>query len=118
MTHGFTVIQGGQAQPDAAVDVHPVSTGTEAATEGWRVDLRLAGTVDDGAVAAWRALMTRNAITDPRVDPDYLLSAARHQSGGRAIAFALAWDRDGSGREALRGVMPMAMPHAIWGRAR
>ena len=118
MTHGFTVIQGGQAQPDAAADVHPVSTAPEAAADGWRVDLRRAGTVDDGAVAAWRALMTRNAITDPRVDPDYLLSAARHQSGGRTIAFALAWDRDGSGREALRGVMPMAMPHAIWGRAR
>ena len=117
MMHGFTVIQGGQAKPDTAASVHSLLPAREAAA-GWRVDLRRAGTVDDGAVAAWRALMTRNAITDPQSDPDYLLSAARHQSGGRAIAFALAWDRDGTGREALRGVMPMAMPHAIWARAR
>ncbi len=124
MMHGFTVIQGGQAVPDAAAIGHPVARASEeAASNGhaasrWRVDLHRAGTVDDDAVAAWRALMTRSAITDPRVDPDYVLSAARHQSGGRTIAFALAWDRDGNGRAALHGVMPMAMPHPIWGRGR
>ena len=119
MMHGFTVIQGGRTAPASTAAMgDAVSPAQPIQVPRWRVDLHRAGTVDDGAVAAWRALMTRNAIVDPRVDPDYMLSAARHQSGGRTIAFALAWDRDGTGREALQGVMPMAMPHPIWGRAR
>lgn len=114
MTRSFTVIQGGRSQP-AAQAAALLGSGAE---PGWRVDLHRAGTVDDGAVAAWRALMARNAVTDPQADPDYVLSAARHQARGGRIAFALAWDRDATGTEALQGVVPLALPHPVWGRAR
>ena len=119
MTRSFTVIQGGRS--DAARSIGPAADEDEAgATPGtnWRIDLHRAGTVDDGAVAAWRALMTRNAVADPRSDPDYLLTAARHQSGGQRIAFVLAWDRDGHEADSLHGVLPLAMPHPVWEGAR
>ncbi|WP_375464112.1 hypothetical protein [uncultured Methylobacterium sp.] len=113
MARSFTVIQGGRRAADATMAVDPAPSGN-----AWQVDLHRAGTVDDEAVDAWRALLTRNAVADPQADPDYLLSAARHQAKGRRIAFALAWDRDADGREALRGVLPLAMPHPVWGRGR
>lgn len=104
MAGRFSVIQGGLREPP------PPSAATT-----WRVDLHRPGAVDDRAVAAWRALMVRGAVNDPLRDPDHLLPLARHRPAGRRVALALAWSRDGSGPETLRGVVPLAMPHPVWG---
>lgn len=104
MAGRFSVIQGGLREPSAP---------TAAAT--WRVDLHRPSAVDDGTVAAWRALMVRGAVDDPLRDPDHLLPLARHRPAGRRVALALAWSRDDSGPETLRGVVPLAMPHPVWG---
>lgn len=118
MVRRFTVIQGGLSdRPDPAAGSDP-----EAArpAEIWRVDLHRPVNVDAAAVTAWRALLVRNAVSDPLRDPDHLLPLAQHRPAGRRVAVALAWSRDAeTGREALRGVVPLAMPHPVWGgRAR
>ncbi|MBN6820789.1 hypothetical protein JRF84_14495, partial [Methylobacterium organophilum] len=118
MVRRFTVIQGGLSErPDLAAAPEP-DAGPEAGT--WRVDLRRPGAVDGASVAAWRALLVRNAVTDPLRDPDHLLPLAQHRPSGRPVAVALAWSRDArDGHETLRGVVPLAMPHPVWGsRAR
>lgn len=99
----FTLIQGGYA-------VGP------AAGAGWRIDLKGAPGVDAEAVAAWRALLVRNAVLDPRTDPDYLLTAARHLAGGDQIAFALAWEQGPD--PALRGVVPLAIAEPLFRASR
>ncbi len=99
----FTLIQGGYA-------VGP------AAGAGWRIDLKGAPGVDAEAVAAWRALLVRNAVLDPRTDPDYLLTAARHLAGGDQIAFALAWEQGPD--LALRGVVPLAIAEPLFRASR
>ena len=123
MVRRFTVIQGGLSgmpaaahEPDVAQAV-PEDVGGSTA---WRVDLRAPNAVDGEAVSAWRAMLVRNAVGDPLRDPDHLLPLAQHRPAGRRIAVALAWSRDAeTGREALRGVVPLAMPHPVWsGRAR
>jgi hypothetical protein len=118
MVRRFTVIQGGlSARPDL-----PDGAGRHSAdrAESWRVDLHRPGAVDPAAVTAWRALLVRSAVADPLRDPDHLLPLAQHRPDGRRVAVALAWSRDaGSDHEALRGVVPLAMPHPVWGgRAR
>ena len=107
MAGRFSVIQGGLCEAEAPA--------APSATAGWRVDLHRPGGVDDGAVAAWRALMVRGAVDDPLRDPDHLLPLARHRPAGRRVALALAWSRDAAGPETLRGVVPLAMPHPVWG---
>ncbi|MDP4003133.1 hypothetical protein [Methylobacterium sp. NEAU K] len=116
MARRFTVIQGGLSEAGATgSEPGPPPLAPEATQ--WRVDLHRPGAVEDGAVAAWRALLARNAIVDPLRDPDHLLPLAQHRPAGRRIALALAWSRDAAtGPEILRGVVPLAMPHPVWGR--
>jgi hypothetical protein len=114
MAPRFTVIQGGLLERPAPVTKTVSRFGESHAA--WRVDLRRPGAVDAAAVSAWRALLVRNAVTDPLRDPDHLLPLAQHRPAGRRIALALVWDRDAeTGREALRGVVPLAMPHPVLG---
>lgn len=113
MARRFSVIQGGLSEAGGSATAAPAEGAT------WRVDLREARAVDDDTAAAWRALMVRGAVTDPLRDPDHLLPLARHRPAGRRVAVALAWSRDEDGPETLRGVIPLAMPHPVWGgRAR
>ena len=114
MAPRFTVIQGGLLdKPMPATAPH---LGFEDVRSGWRVDLRRPNTLDAASVSAWRALLVRNAVNDPLRDPDHLLPLAQHRPSGRRITVALAWDRDAeTGREALRGVVPLAMPHPVLG---
>lgn len=107
MAQRFTVIAGGlrAAEPAAAPP----------AERHWRIDLRTADSIDAAAVAAWRALLTRTGAAGAAFsDPDYLLPAAKHQSGGRALVFALAWSRRGNAPESLRAVLPLALGHPLW----
>lgn len=118
MAPRFTVIQGGLLErPEPATQA---ISGFRESHAAWRVDLRRPVAVDAASVSAWRALLVRNAVTDPLRDPDHLLPLAQHRPAGRRIAVALAWDRDAeTGFEALRGVVPLAMPHPVLGgRAR
>jgi len=119
MAPRFTVIQGGKSGAPEAAAV--LSAGPELdRSSAWQVDLRRPGGVDAASVSAWRAMLIRNAVTDPLRDPDHLLPLAQHRPAGSRVAIALVWDRDAeTGREALQGVMPLAMPHPVWGgRAR
>ncbi|MCJ2068242.1 GNAT family N-acetyltransferase [Methylobacterium sp. J-030] len=119
MAPRFTVIQGGlSGMPGCAVGPRPRQEPDRA--PGWRVDLHRPGGVDADAVSAWRAMLIRNAVTDPLRDPDHLLPLAQHRPAGSRVAIALVWDRDAeTGRDALQGVVPLAMPHPVWGgRAR
>lgn len=110
MRQSFTVIEGGRSA-DA-----PVGDATGSVT--WRVDLRRASAVDAAEVVAWRALLVRGGFADPvRADPDYLLTAAEHGAGGRDLVFALAWAL-GEGAERLEAVVPLALPHTLWGQGR
>ena len=116
MMRRFTLIQGGLSEPacpDPAVE-DPAGL-APAAIE---VDLRAAPGVDAEAVAAWRALMTRTGVQDPFQDPDYLLTAARHQAAGQRVAFALAWSRPARGPAALHGVLPLRITRPLLGRDR
>jgi hypothetical protein len=115
MVRRFTVIQGGLSEiPSAATRSGSQAVATRA--ESWRVDLGRPGTVDENAVSAWRAMLVRDAVSDPLRDPDHLLPLAQHRPAGRRVAVALAWSRDAeSGRESLRGVVPLAMPHPVRG---
>ena len=119
MAPRFTVIQGGQS--DALGSAAALSAGSRwDRSAAWQVDLRRPGGVDAASVSAWRAMLIRNAVTDPLRDPDHLLPLAQHRPAGSRVAIALVWDRDAeTGRGALQGVMPLAMPHPVWGgRAR
>lgn len=111
MGQRFTVIHGGLAgDPTEPVDGAPV--------DAWRVDLSAAAQVDEVALLAWRDLLERTGTEDPLRDPDYLLTAARHQARGRQIAFALTWSRHPGGPEMLCGVLPLAIRHPLWGSGR
>ncbi|MGH1575313.1 hypothetical protein ACRAWG_37555 [Methylobacterium sp. P31] len=112
MARRFTVIQGGLSEMPA-----PAMESLPARAVSWRVDLRRPAAVDAAAVSAWRAMLVRNAVSDPLRDPDHLLPLAQHRPSGRRVAVALAWSLEPeTGREALRGVVPLAMPHPVWGR--
>ncbi|MCJ2063007.1 GNAT family N-acetyltransferase [Methylobacterium sp. J-088] len=119
MAPRFTVIQGGQSGAPGRATLLAAGLELDRAA-AWRVDLRRPSGVDAASVSAWRAMLVRNAVTDPLRDPDHLLPLAQHRPAGSRVAIALVWDRDAeTGREALQGVMPLAMPHPIWGgRAR
>ncbi|NEU12334.1 hypothetical protein G3T14_09325 [Methylobacterium sp. BTF04] len=81
----------------------------------WRVDLRRAVDVTEGEIAAWRGLLVRAGSAEPvYADPDFLLAAAQHQAGGRDLVFAFAWSH-GNGPDRLHGVVPLAIPHPMWG---
>jgi hypothetical protein len=117
MRQRFTVIEGGAAAPGAVIADAAV-TGSFGGPVTWRIDLRKPLSIGEGEVAAWRALLVRSGAADPvHADPDYLLSAAQHQAGGREIVFALAW-AVGAGPERLGAVVPLALPHTLWGHGR
>lgn len=82
----------------------------------WSIDLLRPAAVDGQAVSDWRALMIRSGIRDPLRDPDHLLPLAQHGTAGRRIAFAFVWSAVNPDRRDLRGVLPLAMPHPLWGR--
>lgn len=110
MRQRFTVIQGGVAteRPPVIVD-GPVR---------WQVDLRRPAEVGEAEIAAWRGLLVRAGSDTPiYADPDFLLAAAQHQAGGRDLVFAFAWTRSAS-PEHLRAVVPLALPHPLWGNGR
>lgn len=113
MTRRFTLIQGGLSEParrdPAAADPpeRPLA-----------VDLRGALAVDGEAVAAWRALMARTGSADPFQDPDFLLTAAQHQSAGQEIAFALVWRRPDAAPDTLHGVLPLRIARPLLARDR
>lgn len=134
MRQRFTVIEGGaaarapatglpaaEALRTAEVSVSPVESLIScpiSEASAWRVDLRRAAAVSEGEIAAWRALLVRARVADPVLsDPDYLLSAAQHQAGGRDLVFALAW-ATGAGPDRLAAVLPLALPHTLWGQER
>ncbi|WP_336489748.1 hypothetical protein [Methylobacterium nigriterrae] len=107
MTPRLQVIEGGLADAGAVLpDRGPLD---------WTIGLEAADEVDADAVAAWRALLTRSAVSEPHfTDPDYLLTAARHQAAGQRLAFA--WARHTARPETLHGVVPLVLPRARWGR--
>ncbi|MEL6059885.1 MULTISPECIES: hypothetical protein [unclassified Methylobacterium] len=119
MAPRFTVIQGGLSV-EAGGAAKPSTGRAPDQAAAWRVDLHRPADVDAASVSAWRAMLVRNAVTDPLRDPDHLLPLAQHRPAGRRVAIALVWDRDAeTGREALQGVVPLAMPDPVWGgRAR
>ncbi|GJD96815.1 hypothetical protein [Methylobacterium iners] len=105
----FTVIEGGAGGQSA---VEAETLGGEAS---WRIDLHRPAAVGEAEVAAWRALLTRLRVAEPfRADPDYLLTAAQHQARSVDLVFAFAWNSL-AGREHLQAVIPLAMPHRLWG---
>lgn len=112
MTQRFRVIEGGLSGTETAA---PASD----APRTWRVDLKPAAEIDGGTQAAWRALATREADASTFDDPDYLLPAAHHRTDGHNLVFALAWSRgEETETESLHGVVPLALPHPVWGRGR
>ncbi|KQO68278.1 hypothetical protein [Methylobacterium sp. Leaf89] len=129
MRQRFTVIEGGAAAEGSVVAGSVAGTSLADATErapaspigasvSWRVDLRRAAAVSEAEIAAWRALLVRARVADPVLsDPDHLLSVAQHQAGGRDLVFALAW-ATGQGPDQLAAVLPLAMPHTLWGQER
>ena len=114
MRQRFTVIEGGAGAarpeaPDAVPDAGPAT---------WRIELLRPNAVPDQRIAAWRGLLTRLRVPDPIfADPDYLLPAAQHQARGADPVFAFALAASG-GHERLEGVLPLTMPHHLWGRNR
>lgn len=112
MTQRFRVIQGGLSE-DRAPDAEPT------VLSAWRVELKAASEIDGDTQAAWRALTTREPDATSFDDPDYLLPAAQHRTDGHNLVFALAWSRgEDTDSEALRGVVPLSVDHAVWGRGR
>jgi hypothetical protein len=106
----FTVIEGGAGGQSA---VEAETPGGEAS---WRIDLHRPAALSEAEIAAWRALLTRLRVADPfRADPDYLLTSAQHQARSVDLVFAFAWTVVGD-REHLQAVMPLALPHRLWGK--
>lgn len=115
MRQRFTVIEGGAgaALPDAAMEA-----AHDAGPAIWRIDLLRPNAMPEQRIADWRALLTRLRVPDPIfADPDYLLPAAQHQARGAEPVFAFALAAT-DGRERLEGVVPLTMPHHLWGRSR
>ncbi|GJE17311.1 hypothetical protein [Methylobacterium marchantiae] len=107
MRQGLSIIEGGRPLTEVDLDAGD-----------WRIDLRRPHAVEPVEAEAWRALLTRIRWPEPiYADPDYLLTAAVHQSGGRDLVFAFAWSEAGE-RSRLRGIVPLAMPHGLWGNGR
>ncbi|MEA1830897.1 hypothetical protein U8607_02270 [Methylobacterium durans] len=108
MAQRFTVIAGGLTDAE-----------TRSGAPRWRIDLRTVNAVDAPTIAAWRALLTRTSMARTAfLDPDFILPAAKHQSGGRSLVLALAWCRRGEGPESLRGALPLVFGHPLWRRGR
>jgi hypothetical protein len=111
MRQGLSIIEGGRF-----VEAGRIGTGVDA--EECRIVLRRPNVVEPVEIDAWRALLTRIRWPEPiYADPDYLLTAAVHQSGGRDLVFAFAWSGQGE-LTRLRGVIPLSMPHGLWGNGR
>lgn len=116
MRQRFRVIEGGAGaarpeseEPEVVRDTGPVT---------WRIECVRPNAVPEHLIAAWRGLLTRLRVPDPIfADPDYLLPAAQHQARGTDPLFAFALASTG-GHERLEGVMPLTMPHPLWGRNR
>lgn len=123
----FTIIQGGlsdtapRAVPTAGRG--PVALATQAPVAGapkpgaWRVELRRAAELREAEIEEWRALAARTTDLDPFADPDFLATAALHvpRGHGGGVAFALAFFDGATGIERLCGVIPLALPHRMWG---
>ncbi|GJE41584.1 hypothetical protein [Methylobacterium soli] len=110
MARRFTIIAGGLSNAQTRADARP---------RDWRVDLTPVEGVTPETIAAWRALLTRSGAQEPHfADPDYILPAARHQAAGRDLVFALVWGAQAHGAETLHAVVPLALPHPIWGARR
>lgn len=108
----FRVIEGGASAARPDMDQAAPST----APVRWQVDLRRPSAVDDSDVSAWRALLTRIRVSEPfYADPDYLLTSAQHQVRDADLLFAFVWATTGD-RDQLHGVIPIAMPHHLWGK--
>lgn len=111
MKQGLSIIEGGLLAEADGMGADPESA-------EWHIDLRRPNMVEPLEAEAWRALLTRIRWPEPiYADPDYLLTAAVHQSGGRDLVFAFAWSGLGE-RARLRGVIPLAMPQGLWGNGR
>ncbi|GEP00165.1 hypothetical protein [Methylobacterium haplocladii] len=123
----FTIIQGGLSEmapravpmPGRAglALVTDAPTAKAAAAAGWRVDVRRPAELREAEIEEWRALAARATNLDPFADPDFLATAALHVPRGNAggIAFALVFSTNETGIERLRGVIPLALPHPMWG---
>ncbi|GJE56368.1 MULTISPECIES: hypothetical protein [Methylobacterium] len=123
----FTIIQGGlsetapRAVPTAGS--RPVVLVTEGPVSGspkpgaWRVELRRPAELREAEIEEWRALAARTTDLDPFSDPDFLATAALHvpRGNGGGVAFALAFFDGATGIERLCGVIPLALPHRMWG---
>lgn len=112
MQRRFTLIQGGLIK-----HWRGPSTAEPLRHRGWRIDLRRPSAVDRTTFAAWRELAEEQEFLDPFSHPDYLLTAARHGGRGLDLAFAFAFEAASDGGDALGGVLPLLMPHPVWGRA-
>lgn len=106
----FTIVQGGlaQAQP-RAVNLDAMRAA------GWRVVLRNAGMIEAEDTDAWRTLCERMPHRDPFADPDFIVTAAQHLARPGEIVFALVHAISKTGHATLGGVVPLALPHPIWG---
>lgn len=108
MQRRFTIIQGGLSERPSvpAMARQPAS--------GWHVVLRRPNAVGEAEEAAWRALAETVSAPDPFAHPDYMLTAAKHGSRGADIAFAFAY-RQTLQTEDLSYVLPLVLPHPVWG---
>lgn len=109
--HGrFTVVQGGLA------DAQPRAVNSDAMrAAGWRVVLRQAGMIEAEETDAWRALCECMPHPDPYADPDFIVTAAQHLARPGEIVFALVHAIAKNGQNMLGGVVPLGLPHPIWG---
>lgn len=111
MQKRFTLIQGG------LIKHWGLSAVAVMRDRGWRIDLRRPAAIDGAIFSAWRGLAEAQASLDPFSHPDYLLTAARHGGRGLELAFAFAFEPTPEGAEILSGVLPLVMPHPVWGRS-
>lgn len=112
MQRRFTIIQGGLAE-----QTRSALSGNTARARGWRIVLRRLTAIGEPEIAAWRALCDHQPNHDPFASPDYLLTAARHAGRGTDIAFAFAYAETAAGGAELAGVLPLTLPHPVWGGA-
>lgn len=108
MQRRFTIIQGGLS------DTPTVAEAACQPASGWHIVLRRPHAVGEAEEAAWSALADSVSAADPFAHPDYMLTAAKHGSRGADIAFAFAYRQTAQGLD-LAFVLPLALPHPVWG---
>lgn len=83
------------------------------AGEAYSVEFRGPGEMQD-ALEPWRALAARALEPALFADPDLILPALQHLTGGRHVSLMLVWRQTATAR-ILRGIFPLALPRLSLG---